>query len=179
MSNKRIIDGKSTPERVKDELERLRKAPKEEQARITMPAIARRVGISRDTFTHTYKEAALEAGALRDSASPTKLRRSPVTRTRAERNASTLEEARAVIKARDAEIDRLQRARSEEAARCQRAVAKVDSLLHYEDDVLYLRGIIVELQQQIFRRLPSDQASKILHESQEAVDSLATHSATA
>lgn len=167
MPKRRIIDGKTTPERVEDELRRLRAASAEECARMTIPEFAARVGISRHTLTHRYRGAANEVRALRDAGRAVPRRLSPVSR---KRTAATLAEAKAMIADLQQRLDdstaRLART-LEMLEKAQRLAADVPDL---QEGNARLRGVVTYLQQAIFRYAPPERAQQIFAEMAELVE---------
>jgi hypothetical protein len=110
--------------------------------------------------------------SLRDSVRPTLLRRSPVTRSRAERHAATLEELTAVARDQASTIELLQHALGEERKLSRLHAGRADRS-RYEAQIEQLRGVIVALQQAIYRHLPLLRAAEVMDETQRLVDEIA------
>lgn len=158
---RRIIDGKTTPERIEEHLQRLREADAEERARMTIPEFAARVGISQHTLTHKYLEAATEVRAMRDADRVVPRRLSPASR---KRTVTTLAEAKGMIADLQQQLDNITTRLAETLDRLEKAERRATSVPDLQDNNASLRGVVTYLQQTIFRYVPPERAQQIFEE---------------
>ncbi len=78
MANYRLIDGKTTLERLQEEWQRLI----DSQESVTVAEFARRAGISYHTLTHKHKDWAEKIRALRDEGRTKPRKKSPASLSR-------------------------------------------------------------------------------------------------
>ncbi len=167
MPNRRIIDGKTTPERIAEELERLQGLPPEERRRITVDNFAVSVGISPHTFKHKYHPEADRVRAMRDADRGRPRRRSHVTRSRAEKGATDLAEARAVVSKQQEQMDQLTIAITKMSGELEKAEGRARRVTKLEKTNERLRGVVIFLQQAIYRNLPPERSHQIFEEMEE------------
>ena len=154
MANNRKINGKTTEQRLQEELQRI----KQTREAVTVAEFARRARVSYASLTHDYREIADEVRRLRDDRRPTS-RRSPVTLPRHRRE--DLVEATTLIQQLRQQISDLTRGIANTRAERDKWEKRASSLEHVQDQNERLRGIVVALtdglsceqDQQMIRRL--------------------------
>ena len=156
MANRRIVDGKSTPERLQEELQKLLDTGE----RVTVVEFARRTGISYQTLTHRYRDWAEKVRKLRDEGKAKPRRHSPVTQSR--EHIAELDQAAEVITKLRSQVNTLSKQLETVIRDDQKAQRRtlVEERLREENE--RLRGVIVSLQQEIVRHLEPEVSRRLL-----------------
>ena|SRR5260221_9243151 len=156
MANLRIVDGKTTPQRLQEEFQYLL----DSRERITVAEFARRAGISPNTLNHRYRDWAEKIRKLRDDGRSKPKKRSPVTRSR--------EEIMGLDQAEDI-ISLLRRRVSDLSSQLETLNKKYEKLMQYvrqgelaKEQNERFRGVLISLQQEIVRYMTPEQSARLL-----------------
>lgn len=156
MANYRLIDGKTTLERLQEEWQRL----VESQESVTVAEFARRTGISYHTLTHKHKDWAEKIRTLRDEGRKKPRKKSPASLSREQ--IVELEQASEVIAKLRSRVEDLTRkldALSEGEDDRQKLVEQNQHLKEVNER---LRGVIISVQQEIVRYAPPELGNRLM-----------------
>lgn len=156
MANKRIVDGKTTLQRLHDEFQNLLDSGE----RITVVEFARRAKISPNTLNHRYRVWAEKLRELRDEGRSKPRKRSPVTRSREQ--IQGLDEAGDVITQLRQHVSELLgqvEALKKDNQKLKQLVRQSELAKEQNER---LRGVLVSLQQEIVRFMTPEQSSRLL-----------------
>lgn len=161
MANHRLINGKTTLERLQEEWQKLL----DSQERITVTEFARRVDISYHTLTHTYKDWAEKVRNLRDKGRAKPRKKSPATLS-SEQITELKQAAEVIVNLRNRveDLTRKLNILSDGEGDRQKLAIQVTQLREVNER---LRGVIVSVQQEIVRYAPpelSHQLTELIEE---------------
>jgi hypothetical protein len=154
MANHKIVDGKTTLQRLQDEFQRLLSSGEH----ITVVEFARRAGISPHTLNHRYREWAEKLRKLRDEGK--KRRQSPVTRSREQ--IQQLDEAGAIIIQLRQRVSVLSGQVETLKKDNQKLKQQASQGEQAKEQNERLRGVLVSLQQEFVRYMTHEQSSRLL-----------------
>lgn len=156
MANYRIVDGKTTLQRLQEEFQNLLNSGE----RITVVEFAHRVRISSHTLSHRYREWAEKIRKLRDEGRSKPRKRSPVTRSR--------EQIQGLDQAEDV-ITLLRQRVSDLSSQLETLNKKYEKLKQHirqgeqaKEQNERFRGVLVSLQQEIVRHMTPEQSARLL-----------------
>jgi len=156
MANHRIIDGKTTLQRLQDEFQNLLNSGE----RITVVEFARRVGISSHTLTHRHREWAEKVRKLRDEKRSKPRKQSPATQSREQiRNLDEASNIIIQIRQKNSELSGQVEVLKKNNQKLKQQ-AQQGELAKEQNE--RLRGVIVSLQQEITRFMTTEQSSRLL-----------------
>jgi chromosome segregation ATPase len=156
MANHRIVDGKTTLQRLEDEFQNLLDSGE----RITVVEFAHRVGISSHTLNHRYRDWAEKLRKLRDEGRPKPRKRSPVTRSREEiQNLDEAEDIITQLRQRVSDLSSQVEALKKDYQKLKKRVRQGELAQEQNER---LRGVLVSLQQEIVRYMTHEQSSRLL-----------------
>jgi hypothetical protein len=159
MANQRVINGKNTLDRIKDEFQKLLDSGE----RVTVAEFSRRVGISPHTLAHHYKDWAVEVRKLRDEARSKPRKRSPASLSYEQ--ITELEQATQVItklRIRIVELEIKLNAYIEVDNKHDKREQLRQQLKEAREENERLRGVIVSLQQEIVRYMSPELSRRIM-----------------
>ncbi len=156
MANHRIVDGKTTLQRLQDEFQNLLDSGE----RITVVEFAHRAGISPNTLNHRYRDWAEKLRKLRDEGRSKPRKQSPVTRSREQ--IQTLDGAGDVIIQLRKRVSDL----SVQLETLKKSHEKLKQRVHQgelaQEQNERFRGVLVSLQQEIVRYMTPEQSARLL-----------------
>jgi hypothetical protein len=156
MANHRIVDGKTTLQRLRDEFQNLLDSGE----RITVVEFAFRVGISVHTLNHRYRDWAEKLRKLRDEGRSKPRKRSPVTRSREQiQGLNEAEEIITQLRQRVSDLSGQLETHKMENQKLKQRVRQGEIMKEQNER---LRGVLVSLQQEIVRYMTSEQSSRLL-----------------
>jgi vacuolar-type H+-ATPase subunit I/STV1 len=156
LANYRLIDGKTTLERLQEEWQKL----VDLKESITVTEFARRTGISYHTLTHQHKDWAEKVRRLRDEGRTKPRKKSPASLSREQ--IAELEQASEVIaklRSRVEDLTRKLNAFSEEEGDRRKLVEQNQQLKEVNER---LRGVIISVQQEIVRYAPPELGNRLI-----------------
>ena len=156
MSNQKIIEGKTTPQRLNEELEKLTASTE----CVTVQEFARRSGIAYATLTHRYRSYAEEVRRMRDARRRTTYKRSPATLRHEE--VSGWREAQKLVAELRGENIRLQGRLNATSAALEKAQKRLLRLPQREEENEQLRGVLAAVYNRIGQYCEPDVAQSIL-----------------
>src|SRR2546429_4456679 len=152
MANNRIVDGKTTLQRLQEEFQNLLDSGE----RITVVEFARRAQISPNTLNHRHRDWAEKLRKLRDEGRSKPRKRSPVTRSREQIQAS--DEAGDLITQLRQRVSDL----SSQLETLNKKYEKLNQGDLAKEQNERIRGVLISLQQEIVRYMAPEQSSRLL-----------------
>ena len=156
MANHRIVDGKTTLQRLQDEFQNLL----DSRERITVVEFARRAGISSNTLNHRYRDWAEKIRKLRDEGRSKPRKRSPVTRSREQ--IQGLDQAEDVITLPRQRVSDLSSQLEILNKKYEKLKQRVQQGELAKEQNERFRGVLVSLQQEIVRYMTPEQSARLL-----------------
>lgn len=156
MAKRLVIDGKTTPERLEEEFQKLIAS----QDHITVTEFARRAGIAYNTLTHKYRDWAEKVRKWRDEQKSVP-RQKPLA-MQSQEEITGLEQAAEVIQQlrnRIYDLSKQLRNYNYEDGKLPKIVAENVRL---QEQIERLRGVIVCLQQEIVRYAPPELRQRLM-----------------
>ena len=156
MANHRIVDGKTTLQRLQEEFQNLLNSGK----RITVVEFARRAKISPNTLNHRHRDWAEKLRKLRDEAKSKPRKRSPVTRSREQiQGLNEAEEIITQLRQRVSDLSSQLETLNKKHEKLKQHIRQGELVKEQNER---LRGVLVSLQQEIVRYMTPEQSSRLL-----------------
>ena len=156
MANYKIVNGKTTLQRLQEEFQYLLNSGE----RITVVEFALRVGISPHTLNHRYRDWAEKLRKLRDEGRSKPRKRSPVTRSREQiQGLNEAEEIITQLRQRVSDLSGQLETHKMENQKLKQRVRQGEIMKEQNER---FRGVLVSLQQEIVRYITSEQSSRLL-----------------
>lgn len=156
MANHRIVDGKTTLQRLQDEFQNLLDSGE----RITVIEFAHRAGISSNTLNHRYRDWAVNIRKLRDEGRSKPRKQSPVTRSREQvQGLDQAEDVITLLRQRVSDLSSQLEALNKNHEKLKQRVRQGE--LAKEQNERF-RGVLVSLQQEIVRYMTPEQSARLL-----------------
>lgn len=156
MANYRIVDGKTTLQRLQEEFQNLLNSGE----CITVVEFAHRVGISPHTLNHRYRDWAEKLRKLRDEGRSKPRKRSPVTRSREEiQGLDQAENIITLLRQRVSDLSGQLETLNKKYEKLKQCVGQGELAKEQNER---LRGVLVSLQQEIVRYMTPEQSARLL-----------------
>jgi chromosome segregation ATPase len=156
MANHRIVDGKTTLQRLKDEFQNLLDSGE----CITVADFSRRAGISPNTLNHRYRDWAEKIRKLRDEGRSKPRKRSPVTRSREEiQRLDQAEDVIILLRRRVSDLSSQLETLNKKYEKLKQCVRQGEQAKEQNER---FRGVLISLQQEIVRYMTPEQSARLL-----------------